>query len=120
MKKYLCRFPGCSALLDAPGHCPKHKPPPSRPGPAFVNAGRPNAHLYNTAAWRRLKREKLLDQPYCSRCGIAKGPGVRLECHHIRPPRGDQDRFFDPDNLEVVCPACHRVITAQEIHRRRR
>jgi 5-methylcytosine-specific restriction endonuclease McrA len=119
MKKYLCRGAGCGVLLDTPGYCPKHTPP-KQERPAFVNAERPNAALYNTSTWRRLKREKLVEQPYCSRCGIAKGPGVRLECHHIRPPRGNADLFFDPDNLTLVCPSCHRLITAREIQSRSR
>ncbi|MDR1957164.1 MAG: HNH endonuclease [Treponema sp.] len=120
MKRYLCRAAGCRELLDAPGYCPRHIPPKREDRPAFVNATRPNAHLYNSVAWRQLKRRKLAETPGCSRCGVSRRDGVRLEVHHIRPPRGDETLFFDPDNLTVVCPACHKVITAQEIARRKR
>jgi 5-methylcytosine-specific restriction protein A len=118
MKKYLCRSAGCQVLLDTPGYCPRHTPEP-RERPAFVNAERPNAHLYHSLAWRRLKRLKLKENPACIRCGISRKDGAQLEVHHLRPPRGDETLFFDPDNLVVVCSACHKSITGYEIARRR-
>lgn len=119
MKKYLCRRPGCGELLDTPGYCRRHTPEPRKERPAFVNAQRPNAHLYHSPAWKRLRRMKLKETPFCVRCGISRNDGAQLEVHHLRPPRGDETLFFDPDNLVVVCSSCHKVITGYEIARNR-
>jgi 5-methylcytosine-specific restriction protein A len=117
MKKYLCRFPGCGVLLEEPGYCDKHKIEKSEIKP-FQNAQRSNKSLYNTTRWRTLRKKLLEEQENCYRCGVHKSES-RLEVHHIIPPRGDEVLFFDINNLAVICSDCHKVITAQEINKRR-
>jgi 5-methylcytosine-specific restriction protein A len=118
MRKYLCRAPGCGALLDKPGYCDKHRHPKAagnmRP---FENAQRSN--YYGSSRWKSLARRMVRETPRCEICGAAKTDGVILEVHHREPPRGDEESFFDENNLQVLCQSCHRVITAREIRRRR-
>jgi 5-methylcytosine-specific restriction protein A len=115
MKKYMCREAGCGLLLDKPGYCDKHRHAKAeghtRP---FENAKRSN--YYGSYRWRSLTAKVIRETPYCEICGAAKRDGVILEVHHREPPRGDEGKFYDENNLQVLCRSCHRVITAQEIH----
>ena len=119
MRKYICRSAGCRELLDAPGYCQRHAPCVAKEKPAFVNAVRSNSELYRTGRWRAQKRKKLCDTPYCAVCGIRGLDGARLEVHHVVPPRGNEEIFFDESNLIVVCATCHKKITAGEIANRK-
>jgi 5-methylcytosine-specific restriction protein A len=89
-------------------------------GKPFDNAIRINESLYNTHAWRVLKKKVLKDNPYCMKCGISRADGALLEVHHLRPARGDSDLFFDEHNLGVLCTDCHKKITGKEIGKRKR
>ena len=62
---------------------------------------------YQTPAWRKLRREKLLESPLCEACRMARSEQV----DHIKPWRGDWDLFLDPDNLRALCHSCHSAKT---------
>jgi 5-methylcytosine-specific restriction endonuclease McrA len=81
----------------------------------FENAIRYNESLYNTTAWRKLRKEVLKEQPVCTKCGA----DTKLEVHHIIPPRGNEELFFDRDNCVTVCQSCHRILTSKEIRERK-
>ncbi|MDR2392616.1 MAG: HNH endonuclease [Treponema sp.] len=115
MKKYLCKSPGCSALVDTRGYCTAHQRPPGNP---FASAVRSNGALYQSPGWRNLRQAVLREQPTCYRCGIGKDD-ARLEVHHLVPPRGNEELFYERSNVVAVCQACHRVITQREIGDRR-
>jgi 5-methylcytosine-specific restriction protein A len=34
--------------------------------------------------------------------------------HHITPPKGDEELFFDRNNLTVLCESCHARMTSAE------
>lgn len=108
MKMYRCRFPNCGELLTESGFCPQHQA--SRPKP-FASATRPNEEFYKSARWRKLRGEILKANPFCIFCF----KDTDLQVHHLVPPRGKEELFFDPGNLRVVCAECHRKITAAEI-----
>lgn len=112
MKMFRCNFPGCGKLLNERGYCPAHQA--TRPKP-FENAMRPNEALYRTTRWKKLRAEILQKTPFCEFC-FREGA---LQVHHLIPPRGDEQLFFDRGNLRVICAECHRKITAQEIKQRR-
>jgi 5-methylcytosine-specific restriction endonuclease McrA len=57
--------------------------------------------------------------PWCDVCGVSKADGAILEAHHREPPRGDEEKFFDENNIQVLCRSCHQVITAREIQERK-
>jgi 5-methylcytosine-specific restriction endonuclease McrA len=114
MRKYLCNEPGCGELLDAPGRCARHR---RAAGIDYSKMKRSNEGMYNTAAWRKLRKLKLEDSPRCEMCGRADG---RLEAHHRVPPRGDGGLFFELENLMTLCAECHGYITRAESAERRR
>jgi 5-methylcytosine-specific restriction protein A len=114
MKKKICNSPGCNRLIDhGSRYCDEHTRPPTIP---FKNAVRTNGLLYNTTRWRKLRKIIIEESPFCSMCGATE---TELEVHHAIPPRGNEDLFFDKNNLVVVCSDCHRVVTNREIRKRK-
>jgi 5-methylcytosine-specific restriction endonuclease McrA len=112
MRKKICSFAGCNTLIEfneryCTKHIINHKP--------FEHAIRYNEALYNTTRWRTLRKEKIKEIPYCELCGA----DTNLEVHHRVPPRGNEELFFNRDNLQVICSACHKIITAREIRERK-
>jgi len=113
MKVKICKEVGCNNLIQIDKtYCDRHKKEKRTP---FQNAVRTNENLYNTSQWRRLRKKILKDQPYCVKCGINE----QLEAHHKTPPRGNEELFFDENNLIILCRSCHRTATAKEIKNRR-
>jgi 5-methylcytosine-specific restriction protein A len=121
MKKTICNYPGCAELIEPnETYCDIHKKEKKETiSTPFKSAVRFNGLLYNTARWRKLRREILNKHPYCSECGIGKNETI-LEVHHIIAPRGNEDLFFDETNLVSVCPVCHKRITNKEIRGRKK
>jgi len=112
----ICAEAGCNTLIPQDKtHCEKHTKEKAKP---FENAERSNEGLYNTTRWQKLRRKILKKLPYCVNCGEHQND-PSLEVHHIKPPRGDEELFFDEDNVIPVCPACHKRLTAMEVYRRR-
>jgi len=94
-----CVVPGCRAL--APGRrCRVHA--------AAHERARPNVaarRWYYTKRWAGLRAQVLRDQAYqCARCQTI---APTLDVDHIRPHRGNLDAFWDRDNLQALCKACH-------------
>jgi len=111
MKAKICREPSCNTLIQQSEiYCSKHK----REKIPFQNAIRSNEGFYNTSRWRQLRKQILSKQPYCNKCGS----DVNLQIHHITEPRGNEELFFDENNLITICDKCHRIITQKEISRR--
>jgi 5-methylcytosine-specific restriction protein A len=111
MKKKICSYPSCNKLVNInERYCTEHK---TNKKP-FESAIRFNESLYNTTRWRKLRVKILNEQPNCFKCGISKSES-KLEVHHLVPPRGNEELFFDENNLMAICSACHRVITNREI-----
>ncbi|WP_407855592.1 HNH endonuclease signature motif containing protein [Enterococcus hailinensis] len=64
--------------------------------------------LYRTARWSKLRHVVIArDYGLCQECKrrgvIVKGTVV----HHIIEAREDITKFWDKDNLELICLACH-------------
>jgi 5-methylcytosine-specific restriction protein A len=116
LRKKICNSPGCNTLIDqSERYCEQHKkeqPPP------FSSAVRYNESLYKTIQWRTMRNRILKEQTSCFKCGIDRTE-TKLEVHHLIPPRGNEDLFFDEGNLVLICPICHRIITNQEIRNRK-
>jgi 5-methylcytosine-specific restriction endonuclease McrA len=124
MKKKLCNYPGCNNLIDmGERYCGEHireRASGDARGAVlpFQNAVRTNAHLYNTARWRKLQKRIIRENPSCFKCGIGRHE-TALQVHHLVEPRGNEELFFDEANLVPVCNACHRILTAKEIWNRK-
>lgn len=84
---------------------------------------RPWRRLYKTAAWLRLAAAQKAAEPLCRTClslgrendGSLTGTGARQEsprrryvvADHVIPHRGDEALFYDPGNLQTLCPDHH-------------
>lgn len=125
MLKRICNYSGCNEIAE-PGHtyCAKHllesqkkheewlKNHKKKP---FENAIRSNN--YNNSEWRALRKEVLeRDNNQCQQCGAtAEESGFPLEIHHIIPPKGNKEFFYDINNCVTLCKFCHSRITQEEI-----
>ena len=83
--------------------------------------------LLNSPKWQEVKRVVWQRAGgCCERCmkeGIITGSlTTQLDCHHIRPvegahtvegPDGMKARCYDPNNIQLLCVACH-IKTHQE------
>ncbi|NHT77541.1 HNH endonuclease [Rhizobiaceae bacterium CRRU44] len=74
----------------------------------FRSQSEPWRKLYTSARWKRLRiatfRRALFT---CQMCGKIEGNTSLLICDHVKPHKGDEDLFFDPDNLQTLCVPCH-------------
>lgn len=115
MKKYKCREKSCWELLSQSGYCPKHQHLADVRKP-FEGSVRSNTELYNTQRWKVL-RKKVIDRDggICTECGNDS----RLTVDHVIPARGQEDLFWDEENLATLCFWCQRKKTQEEINSRR-
>ena len=126
MLKKLCQYSGCNCFAE-PGHtyCEKHLAESQKKHEEwlqnhkgkkpFENAVRSNN--YNNAEWRALRKEVLKRDGYqCCQCGAtAEESGFPLEIHHIIPPKGNRELFYDIGNCVTLCKWCHLQATQQEV-----
>lgn len=72
---------------------------------------------YKTAKWERLRQSTFLRDLYTCQmkgCGRIEGNTSKLICDHIDPHRGDERKFFDPNNLQTLCLHCHNALKQKE------
>lgn len=64
-------------------------------------------HLYQTAAWKRLRHYQLSLQPLCEFCLEAEDITAAEVVDHVKAHRGQLDLFHDPSNLQSLCRPHH-------------
>lgn len=71
-------------------------------------------YLITTNEWKMLRREKLMNSPYCSRCEREGRGKVAADCvHHIIPVESGanfnkkRELCFNYLNLQSLCHKCH-------------
>jgi 5-methylcytosine-specific restriction protein A len=117
MKKKICNHSGCNNLIEQnERYCSNHQKEKGKP---FEGAIRYNEAVYKTSQWRTLRKKVLAEQPFCAKCGLTDKE-TKLEVHHIIPPRGNEELFFDRNNLVSVCTICHKYLTNREIGNRKK
>ena len=123
MRARVCKYPGCF-LTTEDKYCNNHKQhdvkekaiqkdyykPQATP---YRNAERPNAYLYNTSKWRKLRNDHIDNNPYCVSCGDDERGNLTVD--HIVAPKGNEDLFFDAYNLQTLCKTCHNIKTSIEV-----
>lgn len=112
MIKHKCKHLPCYTLLDEAGYCDKHKHLAPQP---FKNADNPNEALYSSYRWKQL-RARLLNGARCSVIGCCEH---KLTLHHVIPPRGNEDLFYDEGNIVILCSKHHFIETKREIAERK-
>lgn len=76
----------------------------SSPAPATKH---PWKHLYDTAAWKRLREHQLAIQPLCEFCLVTEDVTAADVVDHKKPHKGDVDLFHNPSNLQSLCKHHH-------------
>jgi 5-methylcytosine-specific restriction protein A len=66
--------------------------------------------IYKTARWQRVRIQIIYRDPLCCICKMAASEMV----DHIIPARDYAGDFFDEENLQGLCKACHDIKTATE------
>lgn len=67
------------------------------------------------ARWQRLRKRKIAEHPWCQAAGCGRPVSLRTaHVDHVVPHRGDEELFWDEDNLQVLCETCHNRKTAEE------
>ena len=96
-----CRYPGCPNLCESGTYCPEH----SAESPDRLR-GSATERGYD-AKWRRARKRFLQSHPLCANC-LSQGvltPATVVD--HIVPHRGDHRLFWDEQNWQPLCKACH-------------
>jgi 5-methylcytosine-specific restriction endonuclease McrA len=63
--------------------------------------------LYDTAAWKRLRKAKLQRNPCCERCLLNGYVEIATIVHHIKAHKGDIKLFYSMSNLQSLCKPHH-------------
>jgi hypothetical protein len=113
-----CAVFGCPRPVTFRGRCTEHSADleHTRGLDSDRHLGAP---LYKTARWARLRQQMLSTFPLCqcSECIRLKRRRHSEVVHHIRHHGGDEQRFFDVNNLQALAKVCHDRITALECTR---
>lgn len=123
--KRLCRFCGCNKYrMEGHNFCKDHlwyeeqkkeeRERKRKESQDFSKFERSNP-FYNTWRWKTMRKTFIGSHPYCEICG-----GMSEVVDHIIPPRGDEEMFFNTDNLQALCKSCHDAKTRYEINERNR
>jgi 5-methylcytosine-specific restriction protein A len=73
---------------------------------------------YSTARWKRLRDDRLTEQPLCERCLLQEVIEVATVVHHKVPHRGDPERFW-AGPFENLCKPHHDSQGQLEDHGKR-
>jgi 5-methylcytosine-specific restriction enzyme A len=106
----LSRCVRCGAIIADGSYCALHQPKVTNNQTMYKHAVRFNTTLYNSYRWKKIRRELITKQTFCSLCGCGTG----LQLHHKIRPKGDEELFFNINNLIVVCKTCHDRLTNSE------
>lgn len=117
----ICQATGCNRLTEGNNrYCSLHQYLNARDEEKrrqyFGSATSDFQYLYASPKWKVLQQNQLKQNPICQRCGQAQA----TEVHHIIPHRGDEELFFNPDNLVSLCHDCHSAETRKEVLQRQR
>lgn len=75
-------------------------------------------HLYNGAAWKRLRALQLGREPLCRMCRELGQYVEATVVDHVIAHRGNEQLFFDGDNLQSLCKPCHDGHKQAQEHQR--
>jgi 5-methylcytosine-specific restriction enzyme A len=89
--------------------CAVTKPAVPKVQRAFIMAlhNATHKHLYNRAAWKRMRLAQLATEPLCRMCTARNLIVMATVVDHIKPHKGCEALFFDTDNLQSLCKLCH-------------
>lgn len=105
-----CKYPGCPELTEG-YYCKEHQREMNR---EYNRSNRPYKKLYNSSRWKELRQYRLNTQPLCVECLKNDRITPATVVDHIKPHKGDEELFYDFNNLQSLCKSCHDRKTAKE------
>jgi 5-methylcytosine-specific restriction enzyme A len=120
VKKALCPFPGCMAIVvEAGRYCGNHahlQAEKDRKAAEWATR-RWQAHheridyaaIWHTPRWRKMRAAQLKAEPNCVRCGA---PAKTVD--HIIPHRGDLELAYSAGNLQSLCSRCSNIKSRED------
>lgn len=116
--KSICRAPGCGKVIDAPGHCDKHKKAVRKE--QDERRGTAAERGYDSK-WAKARLYYLRKHPLCVYCQRDHRVTAATVVDHIQPHKlkdaidsGDEVRiakarhlFWDSSNWQSLCAPCH-------------
>lgn len=94
-----------------PNRPPSHADRIARPAAPERQSARERGY---DAAWDRYSRRYRQQHPLCVSCVSGGHASPSEVVDHITPHRGDETLFWDPENHQALCSACHNRKTARE------
>ncbi len=70
--------------------------------------------LYKTTRWKALRKEQLRKEPFRRQQVHCDQPVIATVANHKQLHKGDEDLFFDPDNIESTRKPCHDGLIKRE------
>lgn len=102
--KHPCGMTGCPELTDK-RFCPKHEKQNDKIYNTYYR-DKGADKFYQSDAWRRLREQKLYEQPLCEECLKSKRfVNARMVDHIIPIKQGGGS--LDITNLQSLCWSCH-------------
>jgi 5-methylcytosine-specific restriction protein A len=99
-----CAEPGCGALVQY-GRCPAHRAPPRDVAPSLADV---IVHKwYGSKRWQDLRASIIREQPFCRSCHAEGRRILTVDVDHVRKHRGNPYLFWNRENLQGLCKACH-------------
>ena len=96
-----CRFPGCPNYCDEGVYCKLHR----QYSTDGVRGG--GAARGYDSKWRAARKLYLRKNPLCVKCRANGRLEPATVIDHIVPHRGDPKLFWDQNNWQPLCKACH-------------
>jgi len=98
-----CTYPGCGQLTHS-RRCELHQDVEKKA--ADQRRGSAASRGYD-ARWKRAKDAFLRQNPLCAECARQGRPAQADLVDHIQPAKGNQELFWEPENWQALCTACH-------------
>ncbi|MBK0347880.1 HNH endonuclease [Aerococcaceae bacterium zg-ZJ1578] len=97
-----CSKIGCG-ILTHERFCEKHR-----------KDTRPSAYERGyDSRWQKARKNYLIAHPFCVECQKDNRMTLATDVDHIIPHKGDKELFWDMDNWQPLCKACHSRKTAK-------
>jgi len=107
-----CNHPGCGVLLPyGQSYCDQHRKQVRREEDSRRET---SAQRGYSSAWRKAREGYLRNHPLCKKHYDAGHLVPATVVDHIKPHKGDKALFWDSDNWQPLCKACHDRKTATE------
>ena len=103
--------------------CPVINRLPKKPRLTEKSESRTERHkYYDTVRWRKLRIQKLMEQPLCEKCLEVDTVTPAVDIHHlisfmsVDNPNQRTALFYDYNNLQSLCKDCHATIHNKQNH----